>query len=132
MRGHPNLPVKLLLKKTINNLPQNFSISYNTLEYDLCHCFCVLYRHSSIGLQSLINGLPVIHLNIDLPINGDPINNYMNAKFVVNDVNELNLALLKIKTLTHSELDSLKLKSIEYSNTYFTPSNTKSYKMFLS
>jgi hypothetical protein len=132
LRGHPNLPVKLLLKKTINNLPENISISSNTLEYDLCHCFCVLYRHSSVGLQSIINGLPAIHLNIDLPINGDPISNYMNANYVVNDVNELNLALLKIKTLTHSELYSLKLKSIEYSNTYFTPPNRKSHKMFLS
>ena len=130
--GHPDLPVKSLLKKTINNLPENISISYNTLEYDLCHCFCVLYRHSSVGLQSLINGLPAIHLNIDLPINGDPISNYMNANFVVNDVNELNLALLKIKTLTHSELYSLKLKSREYSNTYFTPPNRKSHKMILS
>ena len=120
LRGHPSVPVAGLLSQCINQLPPDFHISSRSLDEDLSRCFCVVYRQSSVGLQALMNGIPVIQLNIDSPLNGDPIENLHDCKWVVENMDDLNASLNEIKALNTDEKRTGMIKAKSYANQYFT------------
>ncbi len=131
LRGHPSVPVAGLLSQCVNQLPQNFHISSKKLDADLSRCFCVVYRQSSVGLQALMNGIPVIQLNIDSPLNGDPIENLHDCKWVVDNMADLNASLNKIKALNIDEKRTGMIKAKNYSARYFTPPDHETLTLFL-
>jgi len=133
LRGHPSVPVEGLLSQCVNNkLPSNFQISSGTLEDDLSRCFCVIYRQSSVGLQALMSAIPVIQLNIDSPLNGDPIENLHDCKWVVDNMDDLNISLKKITSLQIDEKKSGMIKAKQYSAKYFTPPDHETLNSFLN
>lgn len=132
LRGHPSVPVAGLLSQCVNQLPQNFYISSKKLDEDLSRCFCVIYRQSSVGLQALMNGIPVIQLNIDSPLNGDPIETLHDCKWVVDNMNDLNASLNEIKALETDEKRTGMIKAKNYSTRYFTPPDHETLHSFLN
>ncbi|GAG80742.1 unnamed protein product, partial [marine sediment metagenome] len=73
IRFHPNISAKRSLDQCINYFPDNVEISHKNLTQDIENSFCVLYRHSSVGIQAILNEVPAIYLAIDSPLSGDPI-----------------------------------------------------------
>ncbi len=132
LRGHPSVPVEALLSQCINSLPSNFTISSQRLDEDLTGCFCVIYRQSSVGLQALMNAIPVIQLNIDSPLNGDPIENLRECKWVVDNMDDLNTSLVEIKSLKSDEKRAGMVKAKTYSAKYFTPPDHETLNAFLN
>ncbi len=120
LRGHPNVPVKELLTQCIHELPDNFQLSKNDLKTDIENSFCVIYRQSSVGLQALMNGISVIHLNVDSPLNSDPIVSLSDSKWIVNNMLDLSEALNKIRAVEIDDKKVAMAKAKEYSKKYFT------------
>lgn len=75
VRFHPNVSFLEVKSQQLEKMPDNFIVSDSDLNTDIKESFCILYRHTSIGIQALLNDVPAIHLAIDSPLPGDPILN---------------------------------------------------------
>jgi hypothetical protein len=121
LRGHPNVPIEMLLTDCICDKPDNFFISNSSLKEDIASCFCVLYRQTSVGLQALMNGAPVIHLAIDAPLVCDPIRDFTAFKWTISSPEELSQALQEIHAIELGQMkDAIRL-SRAYAERYFAP-----------
>jgi hypothetical protein len=132
LRAHPNVPLKRLLGQCLNELPNHFRRSDDDLETDLERCFCVVYRQTSVGLQALMNGVPVIHLAIDAPLPCDPIINLKSFKWEVSTPEELVGALQEIALLDEKKMGKSIDVAKEYVNDYFALPNERNLQAFMS
>ena len=133
LRGHPNVPIENLLKACSFSKPQWFEISNDGLMADLEKCSCVIYRYTSVGMQALLNGIPVIHLNIDSPLIGDPLFEYNKiGKWTVKNAEELENALNEINNLLNIDKKMIRVNASSFINEYFTPPNSVGIEDFLT
>lgn len=99
LRAHPNVPLDGLLKQCIKSSPDNFYQSKCDLKTDIQNSFCVIYRHTSVGMQALLNGVSAIYLDVDAPLIGDPIMSLTANKWTVQTSEELLNAIKRIRSL---------------------------------
>ena len=130
LRGHPNVPLAEIQKQCLGEFPSNFVMSDRTLQEDILESGCVFYRHTSIGLQALVNGKPVVHLSIDCPLPGDPLEDITLGKWGVHSPQELKEVLNRIGRLTPDERASLK-DVRRWLEGYFTPPREETMGDFL-
>ena len=132
IRGHPSMPISNLLKQCIFQKPRHFKISKNNLKSDLNKCSCVIYRQTSVGIQALMNSIPIIHVNINSPLSCDPLCSYKGEyKWDVNDSKELAIALKKIKKLGERKNISLSSNDSIILQNYFRNVTDSRLKIFL-
>ncbi len=131
LRAHPNVPLKSLQKQCLGKIPSNFIASQGSLQENMQDCLCVLYRHTSIGLQALAQGKPVIHLNIDCPLPGDPLENVRAGKWVVRSARELKEALEAVSRLTQEDRALLNHEAEGLLKRYLAPPTEESMEDFL-
>jgi len=119
LRAHPNMPIKRLLDQCLCDIPDNFSLSDGDLKSDIESSFCVIYRQSSVGMQALINGVPIIHLDIDAALPCDPILNLKASKWAAGTPKGLLTALQEIRLLDNG-LDKASIRTAKkYARNYF-------------
>jgi hypothetical protein len=120
LRAHPNVPVNILLNQCLHNIPDNFSLSTDDLKADIESSFCVIYRQSSVGMQALMNGVPVIHLYVDAPLPCDPIMDLKVSKWAVSTIGELLAALQEIHSSRAEDGEAFIGIAQKYAKDYFT------------
>jgi hypothetical protein len=131
IRAHPNVPLNRLLEQCLNGkLPANYHESQDTLKEDIGKSFCTIYRQSSVGLQAILNGVPVIHLNVDAPLESDPINGLKALKWAVRTPGELVRALREIRELDPAQRSQQVNEAQEYARRYFAPPNDENIMPF--
>jgi hypothetical protein len=131
LRAHPNVPLERLLGQCLNDLPDHFRRSDDDLETDIDRCFCVIYRQTSVGLQALMNGIPVIHLAIDAPLPCDPIMNLRSSKWTVSTPEGLLAAVQEIVLLDARKIEEGVGAAKEYANDYFALPNEWNLQAFM-
>jgi hypothetical protein len=131
LRGHPNIPINTLLDQCLYDLPDNFYITNQTLKEDIENSFCVIYRQTSVGLQALMNGVPVVHLNVDAPLDCDPIKDIEVLKWVAHNPEELRLALKEIDSLRKENIKKYSGIVKKYAINYFNPPDDNNIQMFI-
>jgi hypothetical protein len=89
IRAHPNVPFKRLLDQCISQCRTDIKHSDGNLSDDLSKSWCVVYRQTSIGMQALLNGIPAIHLSVDIPLPGDPLYDLNNMNWRASNIEEL-------------------------------------------
>jgi len=119
IRAHPNVVFDKLKEQCLYSMPEYFEASSGDLKEDLERSFCVIYRQSSIGIQALMNDIPVIHLAIDLPLSGDPIEELTVGKWVAQTPHELKTVLDAIKSLDRESLGVLLKEAGSFAEKYF-------------
>jgi len=113
------MPIKRLLDQCLCDIPDNFSLSDGDLKSDIESSFCVIYRQSSVGMQALINGVPIIHLDIDAALPCDPILNLKASKWAAGTPKGLLTALQEIRLLDNG-LDKASIRTAKkYARNYF-------------
>jgi hypothetical protein len=132
IRAHPNVPLQALLNQTLRNLPDNFELSKGDLETNILSCRCVIYRQTSVGIQALISGIPVIHLRVDAPLPCDPIPSLSTLKWTVSTPVELLDALQEIWQLSREEKNIASLAAQQYASDYFSSPNKKKIQAFIN
>jgi hypothetical protein len=132
LRAHPNVTLGRLLEQCLNELPDHFHESDEDLKTDIERCFCVIYRQSSVGLQALMNGVPVIHVNIDAPLPCDPIMSLKALKWTVRTPGELINALKEIEVLEQEKVKESMHIAQEYADEYFAPPDNKNSLKFVT
>lgn len=132
VRFHPNISANRILSQCINRFPDNFKISDKDLTQDIESSLCVLYRHSSVGMQAILNGVPAIHLAIDSPLSGDPVEKLTDYKWTVSSSQELVSAIRGIKSLESKQKDTLWNSAVNFLKDYFAVPDENSLKDFIS
>ena len=129
-RFHPNMPEGKIMPQMINDIPINVTVSTGDLKADINKSFCVVYRHSSVGIQSIMNGVPAVYLNIDSPLSGDPIEALDKFKWTVNSEEEFYRVINDIRNMSKEKIQKQRLEAFDFINKYFakpTPDNLRSF-----
>lgn len=121
IRPHPALPFNKI-KKNLNfniDLYNNFFISNRSLKDDLMESDIVIYWGSTVAIEALLLGIPVIHVNLDDIVSVDPLFESSYLKWIVNNERELRKAVSEIYALSYNDyLDHYK-KAQDYIKRYF-------------
>lgn len=132
LRFHPNMPAQRIINQILPSLSNNFEISTNDIFEDINKCFCVFYRHSSVGILAILNGIPAVYLNIDSPLSGDPIGELSAYKWVVASAPEMAEAIFAIQALDRQEDKKLLFQAHSFLNRYFSACHEKEMEIFLN
>lgn len=132
VRAHPNVPMTLIKKYMFYSIPQNFILSENSLEKDFEDCFCVLYRHASIGIQAILNGIEAVHLAVDSPLSGDPISEVTQGKRCVKTSDDLKNAIEEIeRSLVRDDRAEMAEENKDVAAYFSFPTNEKMKEFIL-
>jgi hypothetical protein len=134
IRTHPVLPWKYFQHShgfDLTKYPNFYLSSGGPLREDLKWADTVIYWGSTIGIEALKSGRPVIHYNIGSILNYDPLFESYDLKWVVNERDELGAVLERISKLDNEEFTSRWEKSKIYLDSYFHEVTEENMKEFI-
>jgi surface carbohydrate biosynthesis protein (TIGR04326 family) len=122
LRFHPLTPRKKVIAQLKNPLPENFIISDTAfLADEFQRCGVVLYTWTTVCLEAVLVGLPVIYLDINAPLNVDPLFDLSHLKESVGSPGELLDKINGLLNLNQSNFEKLYHDSREYIRRYLYP-----------
>lgn len=65
----------------------------------------VLYVHSTLSIEGMMRGLPAVHVHISSPLNPDPLFNFQDFKWQVNDPKTLTPVIRSLSQLSGEEFE---------------------------
>lgn len=106
IRTHPERSFDKIKKDLQFDINQynNFSVSIKkTLKDDLINADILIYCGSTVSLEALMMGIPVIHVNLGDIISVDPLFECSHLKWTVKYAEELEKVILKIYSLSEKD-----------------------------
>lgn len=102
IRTHPERPFEKIRKDICFDIStnKNFSISTQTLKNDLDAAGILIYWGSTVALEALMMGIPVVHVNLNDIISVDPLFECNHLKWTVRTAEELKKAITEIYNLS--------------------------------
>ncbi|MHB8163414.1 MAG: hypothetical protein ACYDDV_03580 [Methanoregula sp.] len=70
VKFHPTLPVRYVLPH-LNDIPGNFVIRTDPVDVLLPECGLVIYTATSVSVEALARGIPILHIRSDMVIDRD-------------------------------------------------------------
>lgn len=132
VRTHPNFPLDNLPAELLEWVADNVQVRQETLLKENFEWSDVtLYISSTVALESLMFGVPVLHLDID-NLDSDPLLTIVPNKWTASSPEACIKAVNEIANLSYDEKISIGKGAIGYINEYFVPQNEDSYKLFLN
>ena len=130
-RCHPVLKWPHIEKKLqITDLPKNVFISENELKYDLENSDMCVYCGSSVSIEAICYGLPVVYYQVDKYFSYDPLINLNNFKWNINRKTELNDIISSINSMNHKVYVDNYNAANKYINKYFNYVSEDKYVLF--
>ena len=135
MRTHPAFPFDKLLRLSRwknKNLPKNVeeSLNSNVIE-DIKACNAVLYWGTTVSLEALMLGKPIIQFDRGDFLNYDPLFDFIEFKWQVSKESPLNNALNEIQNLPDTRYVELQKRGRKYVEDYFYPVTKDRLSLFL-
>jgi len=131
IRPHPVFKLEDAIK--IIGKP-NFTF-HKTEKETLSECLewadAVMYVHSTVAIEALSKGMPVMCINIDNALNADPLFDFSSFKWQVNSPHELETVVNEINTLSEDDFRLRQAKAVEYVKDYFYPVNQDTLAKFM-
>jgi len=135
IRTHPVLPFDQLqvLIGDVRSIPSNIKISHgSTVMEDVLSCDAVIYWGSSVALEAIRLGKPVIHFNQGDFLSYDPLFDLKDFKWIVNPRDDILNVLEHINNLSDNEFEELRDKAQSYVIAYHNPVSKEALLPFLS
>ncbi|MFH1846065.1 MAG: hypothetical protein ABH869_00720 [Candidatus Omnitrophota bacterium] len=131
-RFHPATRVKEILEKLSFSLPANFVVSDKVLiKEEMERCSVVLYTWTTVCLEALKMGRPVIYLDVNYPLEVDPLFECGYLKDVCRNSEELIEKIKRMQGMDESVFSLEAQKAREYIDEYFLPVNNETMRAFL-
>ena len=133
LRPHifPLIPIDKALSY-VPNLKFNFSIDKNSnLNKSLRETDLVLYFSTTVSLEALILGIPVININPGFYLNPDPLFNMRDLKWTANTPEALIGIIRDIDAIPEEEYELKKEKAKDYAKNYINPVTRDNMNVFL-
>ena len=123
IRAHPALPWSSLAARYGYSLDQvpNASVSQRPLPQELKDVDLVVYRQSTVALEVLSMGKPLVNFSPDSELSYDPLHGYSFLKWTLRPGDSLRDILDKIYGLSNEEFDAQYEKAKEFIGQYFYP-----------
>jgi len=134
IRAHPVLPLDRMAYKLDYRIDdiQNFNISNNpSLKKDIEWADIVIYWGTTVALEALSMGKPVIHYEMDSVLSYDPLFECNYLKWVVSDKDSLIPTIDEIYSLNDEQFASEQTDAKAYLSRYFFPVSEEGLNKFL-
>jgi hypothetical protein len=134
IRAHPVLPFEQLRLwiDDIDMLPSNMKISNGTtVMEDIMASDSVLYWGSSVALEGIRMGKPVIHFNQDDFLSYDPLFDLKEFKWVINSKDNILDVLGQIDNIPDHAFEELRDRAHRYVVSYHNPVSREAMSPFL-
>lgn len=133
IRTHPVLPLKCFrhkLKVDSKTLSSVKFSSHTPLKNDIEWTDVVIYWGSTVALEALWAGKPVIHFDMGSVLSYDPLFECSHLKWVVSQGDSLILKIKEIDALNDEIFKSQQAKARDYLQRYFSPSSPEALEKF--
>ena len=134
IRAHPVLPLNRMAHKLNHRIndTQNFNISSNpSLKRDIEWADMVIYWGTTVALEALSMGKPVIHYQMDSVLSYDPLFECSHLKWIVSDKDSLILIIDEIYSLNDEQFVKEQRNAKSYLSRYFFPVTEEGLNKFL-
>jgi len=122
LRSHPATPFSVIEKELGFKLTENFQVSTNvSMLDDFEGSDIVLYTGTTVCMEALMMGLPVIHIDLGEPISVDPLFECNYLKWSVKHPDELIPTIDEIYNLDEVEFKHQQKSARKYVENYFLP-----------
>jgi surface carbohydrate biosynthesis protein (TIGR04326 family) len=135
IRTHPVLPLDQLAGKLVRPLESvpHFGISTSkALKEDLEWADVVIYWGSTVAMEALCLGKPVIHYDMGSILNYDPLFQCSELKWVVSNQDDLGKTIREIFAMNDEDYAAKQRMAKDYMNRYFLPVTDERMKRFLT
>ncbi len=131
LRLHPATPLKIVLRRLGFDMPSNFIISENPpILCEIERCSVVLYTSTTVCLEALKMGRPVLYLDVNYPLEVDPLFECAHLKQVCQDPPELIPMIEGLMRMDDERFTKEFSRAQDYLSEYFYPVNEKNYAIF--
>lgn len=131
LRFHPQTPVQEVLKALSFRLPSNFVISQAaSLSEDLKRAGVVLYTFTTVGLEALVSGIPAVYLDVNKPLDLDPLFECQYLKERAGRPEELKSKIDRLFGLQETDYTRSLIEARRYLKDYFYPVNDEALALF--
>jgi hypothetical protein len=134
MRTHPILSWNQLLSLSSWDqlLPKNVQNStYLEVLEDLKNCDAILFWGTTVSLEALMLGKPIIHFDRGDLLNSDPLFEFSDFKWEVKRKDSLKIIIQEIKALPESKYCEYQQNGRKYMEKYFYPVTDENMSNFL-
>ncbi|HMB45876.1 MAG TPA: hypothetical protein VKL21_08645, partial [Candidatus Methanoperedens sp.] len=132
IRCHPIVNLEQIRKRLNFNHDEKFSVSsIANIKEDLRRVDIVIYTSTTVCIEALMMGIPVIHIDLNEPITIDPLFRMNDLKWVVTKEEELPMIIENIYALDGLELSELQDKARKAIQDYLSEVNEDKLKEFI-
>ena len=130
VRPHPTFLIESVIREAPLTQKDFFNPSPGSLQDDLEWADVVLYTASTVGLESVSLGVPVVHLDLGEFLDTDPMFGWHEFKWSANEPSQVIELLQKIASLPELEYQDRQKKGKEYAATYLKPVTEDALQLF--
>lgn len=133
IRCHPVLPIKRIKHKLVCNVEDLDAVSIShgkSLKEDVRAADIVVYWGSTVGLEALCMGKPIVHYNNKSLLSYDPLFECADFKWVVSDDVSLADVIEEIYSINDGDYEEMKANAREYLSQYISPVTTDRLSRF--
>lgn len=134
VRTHPVFPMEEFEKKISINNKLKSQIKFTStvpIKNDLDEAGVVIYWGSTVALEAVMMGIPVIHFDYERILSYDPLFRFSQLKWVINERTSLKNVLQEIVTIDLDQLKKRREEGRKYILNYFWPINSDSLDKFI-
>ncbi len=118
IRPHPTLSLAQALDVLDGEITFSFEVSDGSVEQDLEWADVVLYASSTIGIETVRAGIPAVYMDLGDILNSDPMEGWMEFKWIAKRPSDLLPVLSNIRKLGEAEYISRQRRGREYAEAY--------------
>lgn len=131
IRPHPRFSIDEAVKLAAP-IDFKFKVDNKPLNQSITQADVVLYLSSTVGIEALSLGIPVISMDLGGILNPDPIFDYRGLKWSVSKPEELLPTINCIESLSDEDYKNLQITAREYTQKYFYPVTEENLKQFIT
>jgi len=132
-RFHPTTDRKKVFAALDFDVPHNFVVSdISTVKEEIDRCGVVLYTWTTVALESLKLGRPVIYLDVNFPLDVDPLFECKYLRGVCDNPTNLMNEIERFFNMSNQEFEYQTHRAQEYLGEYFAPVNKSTMGVFIS
>lgn len=132
LRPHPVFPLEEAIK--INGLPHFKFYNANRETLDECYQWAdiLLYVHSTLSIEALMRGIPIVNLDIAEILDPDPLFNFYDFRWRAGNPRDLLSIIHNIEVMNDSDFILRQRKAQDYAKRYLFEPNDESLERFRS
>lgn len=121
LRPHPSIPIEWVLDSGRLDRRDFFSTSSGSLVEDLQWADVVLFASSTVSMEALSLGIPVVYLDLGEILDTDPLLSWEEFKWTAREPSALPGIILDLESIPDDDFKTRQQKGRDYVDSYLSP-----------